>query len=354
MNKYITKFEKQKKAHYAKRRLIFLVCVFALLMIVSISCFSGVADVTPQRLIATLINNPELAEPLSAKELTVLFHLRMPRIVLALLAGVGLAISGTVMQVITGNSMASPFTTGISNAAAMGASTVIVFSLNFLGSIYLTTVGVAFLCAVLCAVIVYGIAATKNLGSTAIVLLGIALNYFFSALNAAMQYLANEQQLSSIVNWTFGSFNGASWEQIVFTSVILLLTLPYIFWQRLNYNILTTGDESAKALGVPVTNLRTISGIVITLISATVVSFCGVIGFVGIVAPHIAKLLIGGDYRALIPLSALLGGLLLVSADLLGRTIASPVIVPVGIVVSFIGVPIFIYLILKDKKESVQ
>lgn len=344
-------FEQQKKSYTNKRRLIFLVCVVLLLGVLLISSFSGVAEVTPARLLATMLGN-NMATPLTEKEWTVLLHLRLPRIVLALLAGIGLAISGSVMQVITGNAMASPFTTGISNAAAMGASFVIVFSVHWFGSTYVTTILAAFLCAMLCAAIVYGVAAAKNLGSIAIILLGIALNYFFSALNAAMQYLANEQQLSSIINWTFGSFNGATWTQNFFVLGVLAITLPYIYRHRLNYNLLTTGDESAKALGVEVDRLRSVSGIIITLISATVVSFCGVIGFVGIVAPHIANLLVGGDCRVQMPLSALLGALLLVSADLLGRTVASPVIVPVGIVVSFIGVPIFVYLILKSREEG--
>lgn len=319
------------------------------------SCFAGVADVTPARLLATLIPSLELqALPLSGTELTVLVHLRLPRVVMALLAGIGLAVSGLVMQAITGNSMASPFTTGLSNAAAMGASVVIVFGLNFMGTMQLTTVFGAFVLALLCAALVYGIAAAKGLGSTTIVLIGIALNYFFSALNAAMQYIANEQQLSAIVNWTFGSLSQAAWSQILFLAAVLAVSLPILFSRAWHYNLLASGDESAAALGVNVKALRGVSGVLITLIAAAVVSFTGVIGFVGLVAPHIARLLTGGDHRFLFPLSALLGGCLLILADLVGRTIASPVIIPVGIVVSFIGVPVFLSLILRDKKEKLS
>ena len=134
---------------------------------------------------------------------------------------------------------------------------------------------------------------------------------------------------------------------------MLGVSLPILFSRAWHYNLLTTGDESAVALGVNVGRLRCVSGLLITLIAATVVSFTGVIGFVGLVAPHIARLLVGGDHRVLFPVSALLGGCLLILADLVGRTVASPVVIPVGIVVSFIGVPVFVYLILRDRKERV-
>ena len=339
-----------------RKKILVMAAVCAItLASIAVSCFAGVAEVTPARLLATAFPRIGLkAEPLSATELTVLSHLRLPRIVMALLGGMGLAVSGLVMQAITGNSMASPFTTGLSNAAAMGAAVVIVFGLNFMGSVQLSTVCGAFVLAFLCSALVYGISSVKGFGSTTIVLVGIALNYFFSALNAGMQYIANDEQLAAIVNWTFGSLSSAKWSQILFTAVVLALTLPLLFSRAWHYNLLTTGDESALALGVKVKALRCASGLLITLISATVISFTGVIGFVGLVAPHIARLLVGGDHRILFPLTALLGGALLVLADLVGRTVASPVVIPVGIVVSFIGVPVFLYLILRNKKERLK
>ena len=270
---------------------------------------------------------------------------------MALVSGIGLGISGLVMQAITGNKMASPFTTGLSNAAAFGASLAIIFGFTPFGSNQVGTVMMAFVLAFICAAMVYGIASAKGMGKTTIILIGIALNYFFSALNASMQYVANEQQLSAIVHWTFGSLSEITWEQILVVCVILLLTFPFIVRFAWHYNLLSTGDESAVALGVNVMRLRLLSGIAVTLISSAIVSFTGVIGFVGLVAPHIARLLIGGDYRALIPLTALSGAILLIAADTVGRVAVSPVIIPVGIVVSFIGVPVFIYLIVKEQKE---
>ena len=216
---------------YRRLKALFAAAVAAATLVAFVvSCFAGVAEVTPARLLATAFPSLALqAQPLSGTELTVLLHLRLPRIVMALLAGIGLAVSGLVMQAITGNTMASPFTTGLSNAAAMGAAVVIVFGLNFMGTTQLTTVFGAFVLAFLCAALVYGISSAKGLGSTTIVLVGIALNYFFSALNAGMQYIANEQQLTAIVNWTFGSLSQSTWPQILFTAAVLGVSLPILF-----------------------------------------------------------------------------------------------------------------------------
>ncbi|MBS6341330.1 MAG: iron ABC transporter permease [Eubacterium limosum] len=347
--------EKQQslKAYHKKRAALMLAAVILLIIAAFSSCFVGVANVTVGRVFATLLPGGHFmgAAALNQTELTVLMQLRLPRITMALVSGIGLGISGLVMQAITGNKMASPFTTGLSNAAAFGASLAIIFGFMPFGSNQVGTVVMAFVFAFICAAMVYGIASAKGMGKTTIILIGIALNYFFSALNASMQYVANEQQLSAIVHWTFGSLSEITWEQIIVVSVILLLIFPFIVRFAWHYNLLSTGDESAVALGVNVMRLRLFSGIAVTLISSAIVSFTGVIGFVGLVAPHIARLLIGGDYRALIPLTALSGAILLITADTVGRVVVSPVIIPVGIVVSFIGVPVFIYLIVKEQKE---
>lgn len=347
--------EKQQtlKAYHKKRAALMLAAVILLIIAAFSSCFVGVANVTVGRVFATLLPGGHFmgAAALNQTELTVLMQLRLPRITMALVSGIGLGISGLVMQAITGNKMASPFTTGLSNAAAFGASLAIIFGFMPFGSNQVGTVMMAFVLAFICAAMVYGIASAKGMGKTTIILIGIALNYFFSALNASMQYVANEQQLSAIVHWTFGSLSEITWEQILVVCVILLLTFPFIVRFAWHYNLLSTGDESAVALGVNVMRLRLLSGIAVTLISSAIVSFTGVIGFVGLVAPHIARLLIGGDYRALIPLTALSGAILLIAADTVGRVAVSPVIIPVGIVVSFIGVPVFIYLIVKEQKE---
>jgi len=342
----------QVKAYQQKRHVILMIVFAVWILTVVWSSLTGIANVNLMRIIATFVSETIFdAAPLTQTELTVLRDLRLPRIAMGVLAGVGLSVSGLVMQAITGNKMASPFTTGISNAAALGAASVIVFGVVPFGFMQLATVVSAFVFALVCTAVVYGIAGVKGMGKATIILTGIALNYLFSAMNASLQYIANEQQLSSIVHWTFGSLSGVDWMEIFIVAIVICAALPYIQRKAWALNLLSTGDESTVALGVNVRRLRLTGGIIVTLMAASVVSFCGVIGFVGLVAPHIARLLVGGDYRALIPLSSLLGGILVVGADTIGRTIASPVVIPVGIVISFIGVPVFISLILREKRE---
>lgn len=315
------------------------------------SLSSGVADVSPGRVLSRL-GVPTGERPLTNQEWTVLTQIRTPRVVLGALAGAALALCGAAMQVITANRMASPFTTGISNAAAFGAATTIVFGWRLAGSQETAMIAGAFFWAVICSAIVFGIARAKNLGSTAIVLTGIAMNYLFSALNAAMQYVAGEQQLSTIVNWTFGNLGQATWGQIIVLGVLLAVGLPALLGHARQFTLLGMGEESATALGVQVRRLRGLTGLAVTLTAACVVSFTGVIGFVGLVAPHLASLLIGQDHRYQFPLAGLFGAILLVVADHLGRLAFSPVIVPVGIVVSLVGVPIFVWLILRHREGA--
>ena len=239
------------------------------------------------------------------------------------------------MQAITGNQMASPFTTGLSGAAALGAAAVIVFGGVSPFMAKTATVAAAFFMALVCAIAVFGIANFKGMGQEALVLTGIALNYLFSALNSTMQFIANEEQLPAIVHWSFGSLNSVGWSDIAVMGLCLAVTFPVFCSQGWAFNLMAAGGDEGAA---------------ITLATAGVVSFTGVIGFVGLAAPHGARLLLGGDYRQVIPFSFLIGAALVLAADTLGRTVFSPVTIPVGIVVSYVGVPLFLFLILKERR----
>lgn len=343
------------KSRKRRRLLLLLFCVLLLLIAAAASCCMGVSNLTPSRILATWLPGvPGVtgAKALSSKEKNVLFMLRLPRIAAALAAGAGLGISGAGMQAITGNQMASPFTTGISSAAAFGAAAVIIFGGIAPGAQKAAMVAAAFFMAVLCTALVYGMANFRGMKAESLVLIGIALNYLFNALNATMQFVANEDQLPAIVHWTFGSLTGVGWGDIAIMTGFLCLTYPAFLSQAWAFNLLDSGeDETAKALGINVGRTRLIAGAAGALITAAVVSFTGIIGFVGLVAPHIARLLIGGDYRCVLPFSAVLGALLVLSADTAGRNAFSPTTVPVGIVVSYVGVPLFLYLILRERRR---
>ena len=325
-----------------------LIALFILLFVSYISIFKGIADINLKRVLVTIFKNLSFnnTEPLSPREIVVFLDLRLARVVLGSVAGFLLAICGTVMQAITENKMSSPFTTGISSAASMGAALSILFFTGKYVYFDLITIFFAFSFGIICSLLVYGISNVKGMNKSTLILTGIAFNYLFSSGNAALQFIANEDVLSSIVNWTFGNLSGVSWNKIL----ILFIFFPYFFINRYSSNLLLTGEDSATSLGVNVKKFRFISGIIITLITSAVVSFIGIIAFVGIIAPHISRMLIGDDYKYSIILSGIIGVFLVVFSDYIGRNLLSPIIIPIGIVISFVGIPIFIYLIINSKR----
>jgi len=242
----------------------------------------------------------------------------------------------------------SPFTLGISAAAALGASLCIVLAAGTAMDSDLGIITSAFLLSSACGIIVYGIARRSDLSPTTIVLVGIALNYLFSALTATLEFFAQEHKLAAVIQWTFGSLHRASWEYVAIGGVIVTLGLVAALFYALPLNVMAVSeDETARSLGVNPARLRTIAGLVAVLMTATIISFTGVIGFVGLIAPHMARFLIGTDHRFYLPFTAVLGAALLLVSDTVGKLILYPVTIPVGIVISFLGVPLFIHLILR-------
>jgi iron complex transport system permease protein len=291
-----------------------------------------------------------------AWQISLLQQLRLPRIVMAVVAGAGLALAGVAMQGITRNPLVSPYTVGISPAAAFGASLAILSGATGVAGawsgLYLT-VAAAFASAVLCATLVLAFSALRGVSATMLVLGGVGLTYLFSALTASVQFVATEQQLAAIVQWTFGSLNGSTWNEVAVAGGVLLLGAPLLQWHAWALNAFAAGgDDIAASLGFAVGRVRTVVTVVAVMITAAVVSFTGVIGFVGLVAPHIARLLIGGDHRWLLPFSAIVGALLVLLSDMAGRLLFAPVIIPVGIVVAYVGVPLFLHLLLSSRHKA--
>ncbi|MFP4642650.1 MAG: FecCD family ABC transporter permease, partial [Dehalococcoidia bacterium] len=280
--------------------------------------------------------------------------IRLPRIVMGIIAGAGLAVSGTAMQGIMRNPLVSPFTLGISSAAAFGASIAIVLGVGMVGSEkYIITTN-AFVFAVLAMFLVYGLARIRGMRPETLILSGIALMYFFSAATSVLQYIATEEEVHAVVHWLFGTLTGASWENILVVFIIFACCLPFLIKYSWDLNAMIAGDEVATTLGVNTRRVRIVCMVLATLVTAGIICFTGIIGFVGLVAPHITRMMIGADHRFLLPCSCILGALLLLGADTLGRTAFQPVIIPVGIVISVIGVPFFLYLILRTRREYFQ
>ena len=337
--------------HAGTRRnwLLILLGLAAMVVLGLVFTTVGEGDVTLSQVLRSIGHG--LSGDLTDTQEKVIVLLRLPRIVLAVFAGVGLSTAGVVMQSITRNPMASPFTGGISNAAAFGASVSIVFGVGFLPGTELGTVLNAFLLSLLCAVLVYVVSMKVGMTPETIVLVGIALSYLFSAATSAIEFFANEHQLAAVVQWAFGSLNGAKWEEVLVVGFFALLSFGVIYGFTPALNTMISGDDQvARSLGVNVSLVRCVTGLFSVLATAAVISFTGVIGFVGLAGPHMARMLIGSDHRYLLPFSAVCGALLMLVADTLGRVLLAPVIIPVGIIISFLGVPIFLNLILTREK----
>lgn len=291
-----------------------------------------------------------VGEPLSSNEKIVLL-MRIPRVILGIASGIGLALAGSVMQSVTRNYLVSPFTLGISASAAFGASLCIAFGTGFLhteGGIILG----AFLAASGCTFFVYNLTTYIGMTPTSLVLVGIAMNYFFSAMNATVEFFAVEHKLGEIVQWTFGTLNRATWMNSTICVILVILAFLYLWRQSLPLNgMAQNNDEVVLSLGINPNQLRMKVSLVAVLMTSTIISFTGVIGFVGLVAPHIARLIVGNDHRLFLPFSALLGAWLLLISDTAGKFLLYPISIPVGIVVSFIGVPLFVNLIVTSRRQ---
>lgn len=344
------------RRHRLRRWLVMVAGIGVLVVAIAASTGLGVQSLsfgqTARALLAPLLPTDWLGD-LSTLQIDVVQKLRAPRTLLAAIGGASLALAGASLQGITRNALVSPFTLGISSAAAFGASMAILVGWGeIIGFGPYWTVVAAFACALFCAALVLGFSAMRGVTAMMLILGGVGLNYLFSAATTTVQFVATEQQLAAIIQWSFGSLNGASWLEVAIVGAILLVVAPVLLAHAWALNAFAAGgDEVAASLGFSVRRTRTIVTIGAVLLTAGIVSFAGVIGFVGLVAPHIARLLIGGDHRVFLPFAAITGAILVVVADLIGRLAFAPVIIPVGIVIAYLGVPLFLHLLLARRRE---
>ena len=292
-------------------------------------------------------------ETLSNGERVIVLRARLPRICASILAGILLACSGLLMQGVFQNPLVSPYTMGVSNGASFGASIAIVFAAKLeclqLGE-YLTPL-FAFVLAAVTMFLVQGIGKLAKNSTATLLLAGVAVGHLFSGLVSLMKYVANEDQLPDLVFWQMGSVSNVTWPQILIMAMAALLGLLMMTRYAWDLNVMATGRESAIGLGVNYKKIRTIAFLLSTLMTGVAVSFTGIIGFVGMIAPHIARMIVGNDYRYTIPTASICGALLLLVADSISRILVTTVSMPIGVVTSLIGVPFFLWLIVKKKQE---
>ena len=340
---------------------ILVVAAVLLPIVLCLSISVGAASVSFRDTVAILCGFE--AEP---RLVQIIMNIRLPQALAAIIAGAGLAISGATMQAVLRNPLASPFTLGISNAAAFGAALALVLgagtmmaqdhTLEGFGiSICLARSSVAlgaFVFAMLATCIILLLSRLRGTRSETIILVGVALGSLFSAGLMFLQYMVDEARLASIVYWTFGDTARATWTGLVVMTLGIVPITVYFLSKSWSYNAIAFGEETAMGLGVPVRRLRILTMILASLLTAILVSLLGIIGFVGLVVPHLARLAIGSDYRFLLPCALLFGALLLLLADTAARLIIAPRILPVSILMAFIGVPVFLALLLGKRGSS--
>lgn len=291
----------------------------------------------------------------------IIWRIRLPQAIAAVIGGAALAVAGAVMQSVLRNPLGSPFTLGISHAAAFGAALSVMLlgsgrmSSTLVGAItlsdpYLTTAS-AFIFCVMTAWVIVGISRIRGATPEIMVLSGVALSALFSAGIMFLQFFADDVQLVAMVFWTFGDAARASWTEIAILALVTLASAVFFFLKRWDYNAIDAGDETAKGLGVRVERVRMQGMLAASLVTAVTVAFLGVIGFVGLVCPHIVRRLIGGDHRFLLPATLLTGSALLLASDTIARIVLTPHVLPVSVLTAFTGAPVFIYLILRGYRR---
>ena len=281
----------------------------------------------------------------------IIVNVRAPRIVAGIFGGIGLAVCGAVLQSVLRNPLADSYTTGVSSGASFGATLAITMGLSVVNST--PTVMMAFVFSLLPIVAIILLSKHRSASSpTVMIMFGIGLMYIFNALTTVFMLWSSPEDLASIYQWQVGSLAKVTWDNIPYMAAVVIVGTIVIQILSGKLNVLATGDDNAKALGIDPHRLRVFLLAVTGLICAGVVSFTGVIGFVGLVTPHIVRIFIGADNRYLLPASALFGAMLMVVCDLLGRAVLDPAVLPVGVVMAFIGGPTFIWLLVRKGNSA--
>ena len=339
-----------------KRNTVILVAMLLAVLAVGVGClFVGSSNMTFSDALDALLGGGTNAQS------RIIWRIRVPRVLAAIIAGAGLSVAGLVMQTTLNNAMASPSTLGVSNAAVFGANlSIIAFAGGFLttgnnlqsfdvgANPYATSV-LAFLFSAVSVLLVLGLCTLRSFSPNVVVLAGMAIGAVWTAATTVLQFYATDVGLSAAVVWSFGDLGRATYQTDAIMAVVVLAGTVYFLLMSWKYNALLSGEATAKTMGVNVEALRFLSLLLASLITAACVSFLGVIGFVGIICPHVTKKLLGQDHRITLPVSCLMGSLLLLLADTLSRSLGSGSALPVGTITSLLGAPFFIAIIFGKK-----
>jgi iron complex transport system permease protein len=340
--------EQYKK--FVGRKILFICAILILIVAVAgVSATIGTYPITVSE-VYSIIWRGFFHDPMTIPEVIV-WELRLPVILMGILAGIGLAVAGAMMQGVLKNPLASPFTLGISAGAGFGAALAILFGAGVAGGGAYLVVLNAFFFSLIPTLVIIGLTRYKRATPETMVLAGIAMLHIFGALTTLMMYFGEPDAVKEAYFWMVGSLGRATWDNIVPVFILLVACLIPLLRKAWDLNVLGAGDDAAKSLGVNVERERIIIMAIASLMTAGIISFVGTIGFIGLVAPHICRMVIGGDNRFLIPASGLLGAVILLGADTIARSIMAPIILPVGVITAALGGPLFLYLLIRRKKE---
>lgn len=339
------------KAKRNRQRIVIIGLAAAVVLLALAALFVGSSNMTFSESASALFGNG------SPAQVRIIWKVRVPRVLAAIAAGAGLSVSGLIMQTCLNNPMASPSTLGVSNAAVFGANlSIIGFAGGFLSTghnVENYTAGMnpfaaslmAFVFSALSILLILGLCRLKSFRPGVVVLAGIAIGAVWTAATTVLQFYATDVGLSAAVVWTFGDLGRAKYETDLIMAILVIAGIVFFMILSWRFNALLSGDAAAKSLGVNVDLLRFLSMLIASLITAVCVSFLGIIGFVGIICPHVTKRLLGQDHRVSIPASTLSGSILLLLADTLSRSLGNGSALPVGAITSLLGAPFFLVII---------
>jgi len=351
--KLTSDFEVQYRKYILLKVLFIVICIIVLLVAIILSCSvgTGIGFSRTYEVILNHINGHTYPKrSLDWWNDYYIFNNVMPEVIVAAIAGAGLAVAGVVMQSIMNNPLADPYTTGVSSGASLGAVTAIITGFTFssiAGEMGIVTN--AFIGALIPAIIVIWISKYVGNSPATIILIGTAISYFFNALTTIIMVSADADSLQSAYLWQIGSVSGSSWSTIPIMLVAVIISSVLVLTISKSLNVMTLGDKGARSLGLNTEALRSLCLILVSFLIASIVSYTGIIGFAGLISPHIARFVVGGDNRFVIPSAIVIGALMLTFADMLSRVLSQFGNIPIGVVMSFIGAPIFLYLIVRDK-----
>ncbi|MGM0397116.1 MAG: FecCD family ABC transporter permease [Bacillota bacterium] len=333
-----------------------LVLVILLIVTIGITATIGSASIVPldvYRVVASKLpglRNVAGVDGITAAQHSIIWDVRLPRVILGVLVGAGLSISGASFQGLLKNPMADPYILGISSGAALGAAIAIILKVDF-AILGFTAISImAFVGALIAVTLVYNIGRIRNqVPVTTLLLAGVAVGQFLTAITSLLMVIYN-RDMTKIIYWTLGSLSGKGWTPVTTISIPIIVAMAMTIFFARDINIMLTGEESAKSLGVNVERTKVYVLLIGTFITSMAVSISGIIGFVGLIIPHIVRLIVGPDHRILLPASAVVGSIFMVFTDTIARTVISPMEIPVGIITAIFGGPFFIYLLRSKKK----